>query len=557
MANANGWGDGASNNNIGWGKGADNAIGWGSVYSVSEAGATDIVGTPAVDPDAQAFITAAAITDPTQQTAINTLVVDLKGYSIWSKMKALYPFVGGTAASHKFNLKDPRDLDAAFRLVFNGGWTHSANGAAPNGTNAWANTFVDLLNNTQQNSTSYGVYSRTNSNGTEVEIGAEGGSPAVGSNIFIRFSGITYARVNSTQSWVTFSDTDSRAFYISNRTASNVINAWKNNVKQTTGTTASSLIAVNVTYALGANNNSNNTRNYYSTKEQAFAFIGDGLTDTEAANFYTAVQAFQTTIGRSIGTQTVSDADAQAFVTAADIQDQVEATAINNLVIGMKADGLWTKMQAVYPMVGGTASQHKFNLKNPLDTDAAFRMTFHGGVTHSSNGITFATNGYADTKWLPSANSTTSNVSGGAYSRTNLTADYFLFGSLFWAFEGLAIAPKISDGRTFFGANNLISDNAADLFLSDTLGLFHSNRDSLTVSRLYKNGVSIRTSTPSSSVAPAFSVFLGARNYAGTANLYFNGNLAFAFLGDTLTLTEAANFYTAVQAFQTALSRNV
>jgi len=44
MANANGWGDGASNNNIGWGKGADNAIGWGSVYSVSSAGSTDIVG---------------------------------------------------------------------------------------------------------------------------------------------------------------------------------------------------------------------------------------------------------------------------------------------------------------------------------------------------------------------------------------------------------------------------------------------------------------------------------------------------------------------------------
>ena len=38
-------------------------------------------GIPPVDPDAQAFITAAAITDPTQQAAINTLVVDLKGYS--------------------------------------------------------------------------------------------------------------------------------------------------------------------------------------------------------------------------------------------------------------------------------------------------------------------------------------------------------------------------------------------------------------------------------------------------------------------------------------------
>ena len=71
MANENGWGDGASNNDIGWGKGADNAIGWGSVYSVSAAGSTDIVGAAAVDPDAQAFITAAAITDPTEQSAIS------------------------------------------------------------------------------------------------------------------------------------------------------------------------------------------------------------------------------------------------------------------------------------------------------------------------------------------------------------------------------------------------------------------------------------------------------------------------------------------------------
>ena len=47
MANANGWGDGASNNTIGWGKGADNAIGWGAIQADSWAGATDIVGAVA------------------------------------------------------------------------------------------------------------------------------------------------------------------------------------------------------------------------------------------------------------------------------------------------------------------------------------------------------------------------------------------------------------------------------------------------------------------------------------------------------------------------------
>ena len=100
----------------------------------------------AFDADAQAFITAAVITDVTQQNAINTLVVDLKGYSIWTKFSAIYPIVGGTAAQHKFNLKNPLDTDAAFRLVFSGGWTHSANGALPNGTNGYADTKVNAFN---------------------------------------------------------------------------------------------------------------------------------------------------------------------------------------------------------------------------------------------------------------------------------------------------------------------------------------------------------------------------------------------------------------------------
>lgn len=45
MANSSGWGDGAANNNVGWGQGANNAIGWGSSHATSWAGATDIVGT--------------------------------------------------------------------------------------------------------------------------------------------------------------------------------------------------------------------------------------------------------------------------------------------------------------------------------------------------------------------------------------------------------------------------------------------------------------------------------------------------------------------------------
>ena len=99
------------------------------------------------DADAQAFITATGISG-TNATATNQLVLDLKAANIWTKMKAIYPFVGNTSASQKYNLKDSRDLDAAYRLTFFGGGTFSANGYQCNGTNSYGNTFIDWLNDT-------------------------------------------------------------------------------------------------------------------------------------------------------------------------------------------------------------------------------------------------------------------------------------------------------------------------------------------------------------------------------------------------------------------------
>jgi hypothetical protein len=78
------------------------------------------------DPDALAFFTATTITDNIQKNAINQLLIDLKAAGIWIKIKAIYPMVGGNAATHNYNLKNPTDLDAAFRITFVGSWTHSS-----------------------------------------------------------------------------------------------------------------------------------------------------------------------------------------------------------------------------------------------------------------------------------------------------------------------------------------------------------------------------------------------------------------------------------------------
>ena len=309
MANANGWGDGASNNNIGWGKGADNAIGWGAIHADSWAGATDVVGTPAVDPDAQAFITAASITDPTQQSAINTLVVDLKGYNIWTKMKALYPFVGGTAAQHKWNLKDPRDLDAAFRLTFHGGGNWDSNGYTPNGTNAYANTY--LAPSAQQSLTSghFSLYSRTlgasstvyGGNGVRDQI------TALGSQLSLR-RGIDSLRYAAMWDEGTGgiagggAETDARGFYLSSRTANNSLKFYKNNSTIASNTATQTATSLSIySYFLGAINQSNVAlTDSYDNKQLAFASIGDGLTDTDVTNLNTRVTTFQTALNRNV-----------------------------------------------------------------------------------------------------------------------------------------------------------------------------------------------------------------------------------------------------------------
>ena len=508
--------------------------------------------TPAVDPDAQAFITAAAITDPTQQAAINQLVVDLKGYSIWTKFSALYPMVGGTATKHSYNLKNT----AQYQIGWNGGVTHSNLGVQFGGVNGWGNTGYNLSTNASLNSHSISVYSRTTGTSSfQCELGVTGGVFDGGGGIFLRASGLTYYRVNSQASYITYSDADSRGFYLANRTASNVVNGWRNSTKVATGTTVSYTPLANFNYSIGAFNE-NGGNNYYSAKQIAFASIGSGLTDTEAANFYTAVQAFQTALGRSIGTQTVSDADAQAFVTAADIQDQVEANAVNNLVIGLKADSLWTKMKAVYPFVGGTASTHKFNLKDPRDLDAAFRLVFNGGWTHSSTGaLPNGTNAYADTKYIENVNGNLNSTHLSYYSRTNSNGTEVEIGARSSVTNvDYNLLEIRTSGTTYFLSNQSGFTSVSD---ANSQGFYITNRQASNDIDGWKNGSKLVNGTTVSTIRPNVNTMIGAMG-TGSTPLYFSTKqTAFASIGDGLLDSEANNLYLCVQQFNTTLGRQV
>lgn len=251
----------------------------------------------AVDPDCAAFLTATGITDPTISGAVCTLVTSMKSNGIWTKMIAIYPFVGGTATTHMYNLRNPANTNAAFRLSFVGGWTHTANGAQPNGTNGYANTFINPFIDLSLNSHSFGIYSRTN-NTTGIQIYGT----LQNSNISFIQNNLTAANFisGSTSNLLSYTANPSTSFLMSTRTSNTLLTAFRAGVLL--GSNTNSIAALpNTPYFLAARYNQNLlAAEFFSVHQLAFAFVGSGLSNSESLTFYNIVQAFQTTLGRQV-----------------------------------------------------------------------------------------------------------------------------------------------------------------------------------------------------------------------------------------------------------------
>jgi hypothetical protein len=251
--------------------------------------------------EAKSFIQAAGLTDETQMKAIGTLVFDLKNYNIWDKMKAVYPFVGqsGVSSSFQFNLKDPRNTDSAFRLKFSGSWTYSPLGVQSDGTGSYADTFLIPDTHLINNNTYITTYTTTAMAINDLSIGVYSGSGAT-----------TYVVKQYDVSTKEFQVYDYLGSGLSRQTGNTGL-FGAGRLSTTTRTTQANSTAVSVggtntypnispySFYIGAMNAGNTP--YGSTAARiAFSSIGYGLTTTEAANLYTAVQRFQTTLGRQV-----------------------------------------------------------------------------------------------------------------------------------------------------------------------------------------------------------------------------------------------------------------
>ena len=109
------------------------------------------------------------------------------------------------------------------------------------------------------------------------------------------YGGILYYRVNS-GTYNVKGVQPSSGMSIASRLSATTEKFYKNASLLSTDPNNSTSIQ-NLNLYLGA---WNSATKYPTDREYAFSSIGDGLTDTQASNFYTAVQAFNTTLLRQV-----------------------------------------------------------------------------------------------------------------------------------------------------------------------------------------------------------------------------------------------------------------
>jgi hypothetical protein len=240
------------------------------------------------------------------------------------------------------------------------------------------------------------------------------------------------------------------------------------------------------------------------------------------------------------------DPDAQAFITAANITNTTQQNAINTLVVDLKNYGVWTKMKAIYPFVGGTATSHSYNLVNPTQ----YQITWFGGLTHTNTGVKGnGTNGYGDT-FLANNVMTQNNIHISSYGTTNNAGNVYSIAA-YDNVSGSYITPRSSAGFMVCGLNSVIASSNSAI---NTLGLFLVTRLSSTqVTHQQNTSQILRTNNSSVPIASTFKLLrLGDLNSG-----YSLINIAFTSIGDTLSNSEGLNLYTAIQTFQTTLARQV
>jgi len=287
-----------------------------------------------------------------------------------------------------------------------------------------------------------------------------------------------------------------------------------------------------------------------------------GLTPSTSYNItLKAVDVFynKSTVSNSVSATTTNrsavDSDAIAYITAS--SNTIYQDIIDDLFASLKSNSLYTKIQAFYPFLGTTTTQHKWNGKNPLDTNAAFRLTFSGTATFSDSGYTpNGSTGYANTNFIPSVNQNVNSNGLTIVSGTNnavVNSDVVDIGSFNSGTQKSYVIVK-NNNSTYARIVGLNSTNISLTGTNESRGIFTGTKQSATVTDFFINGSQVGTVSGGGTL-PTVSCYIGAMNLGGSPYGYSNQRIQFTAIHEGLSDAEVATLHTIIDTFEAALGR--
>ena len=231
------------------------------------------------------------------------------------------------------------------------------------------------------------------------------------------------------------------------------------------------------------------------------------------------------------------------------------SAATNDLFIELKDAGLYSKIDAMYPFIGGTANSSKFNAINPLDTNSAYRITFNGTPVFSNTfgyGNSAGSTDAGDTNYVTSIN-TPQDQHISVYMGTDNTSSTPIMGWFDGANE-MAIYPDFLGGGLFYPVIRA-SGQPYQNYSQPTqkgIGYFIATTDGTNVIGS-KNGAIVVNAPQVPATNALLSIYIGNCNGNGGNGV---GEYRFATIGKALTTAEMTTLSNIVNNFATKLGRN-
>lgn len=526
------------------------------------------------------FKDATGITDTTIINALKDLDAGLISTGLDAKIKYLYPFVGGTGDTCKVNFMSPGTKD----LTFSGGWTFNSKGIKGNGVNTYANTGISPATNLLQNDVHASIYTSSSLTLVEASTGTPGwarcdfwGGASTWNGIgMYNYGSGQILQLNSSFATAGTNRTsfklNKKGMRLITRNNANQFKYYQNGVFEQAPVTYGS-VGTNTTFIegqatgpsgtpttspiwIGALNTTNDGTLYVSRSEYSFATFGKNLTDTDQATLYILIQNFQYALGRIAGTRIVApiygiyNQLTQQMISKFNITDTVTINACNNLEQSFIDNGILPLIDVMYLMVGGTAETCAYNFMG----NRWYDLDFRGGWVFSSTGAKpNGVNAFADTAWSPvyDTNAGNSNGAFGIYLRTTSKA----WATPLYVQSGFGIYTESQTNilRTYInsGSGNPITNN-------DMTGLIQASRNNSDQLCVYTKNTPYTLTNGTSTGKAGPPVLLSSYYYNGGFDVFGNQETSFVYLAKgQITQAQQAIINTAVNTFQTALSRNV